>query len=166
GSDNPVPHVPNLGAVGRPETGANRGDFPVLNEDVRDLVEAPARIDHAAALQEQRPRHSGPPDRFAASASSGRPPASRYSTAVRTATPFVTWSRITLCGPSATRESISTPRFIGPGCMMVMGRATFSSRSAVTPKTRQYSLTLGTNPSSIRSNLSRSTFITSPHLLT
>src|SRR5207249_11982188 len=51
-------------------------------------------------------------------------------------TPFVTWSRITLCGPSATRESISTPRFMGPGCMMVMGRPAFSSRSAVTPKTR------------------------------
>src|SRR5205823_5807128 len=86
--DNLVPHVPYLGAVGRPEPGANRGDFPILNEDVRDLVEAPARIDHAAALQEQRPHHSGPPDRFAASASSGRPPANRYSTAIRTATPF------------------------------------------------------------------------------
>src|SRR3989454_4595198 len=32
GGDNLVPHVPYLGAVGRPETGANRGDFPVLNE--------------------------------------------------------------------------------------------------------------------------------------
>src|SRR2546426_11522499 len=136
GGDNLVPHVPNLGAVGRPEAGAKRGDFPVLNEDVRDLVEAPARVDHAAALQEQRLHHSGPPDRFAASASSGRPPANRYSTAIRTATPFVTCSRITLWGPSATRASISTPRFMGPGCMIVMGRAAFSSRSAVTPKTR------------------------------
>src|SRR5881397_2608430 len=136
GGDNLVPHVPNLGAVGRPETGANRGDFPVLNEDVRDLVEAPARVDHAAALQEQGPHHSGPPDRFAASASSGRPPASRYSTAIRTATPLVTWSRITLCGPSATRESISTPRFIGPGCMMSRSFGARSRRSAVTPNTR------------------------------
>src|SRR2546430_1312619 len=112
------------------------GDRAVLDEDVGDLVEALARLDHAAPLEEQRPHHSGPPEPLAASASSGRPPASRYSTAIRTATPFVTWSRITLCGPSATRESISTPRFMGPGCMMVMGRPAFSSRSAVTPKTR------------------------------
>ena len=35
--------------------------------------------------------------------------------AMRIATPLVTWSRMTLCGPSATSESISTPRFIGPG---------------------------------------------------
>src|SRR5204862_426761 len=67
----------------------------------------------------------------------GRPElADRYSTAIRTATPYVTWSRITLCGPSATRESISTPRFMGPGCMMVRGRGAFSRRSSVTPNTR------------------------------
>ncbi len=37
--------------------------------------------------------------------------------AMRMATPLVTCSRITDCEPSATRESISTPRFIGPGCI-------------------------------------------------
>ena len=37
------------------------------------------------------------------------------STAMRTAMPFVTCSRMTDCGPSATALSISTPRFIGPG---------------------------------------------------
>ena len=36
---------------------------------------------------------------------------------MRTASPFVTWSRMTLCGPSATSLSISTPRLIGPGCI-------------------------------------------------
>ena len=41
------------------------------------------------------------------------------STAMRTARPFATWRRITDCGPSATSESISTPRFIGPGCMTI-----------------------------------------------
>jgi hypothetical protein len=38
-------------------------------------------------------------------------------TAMRTAMPKVTCDRMTACGPSATAESISTPRFIGPGCI-------------------------------------------------
>ena len=47
-------------------------------------------------------------------------PPSRYKTAIRTATPFVTCSRITdRRGSSATSLAISTPRFIGPGCMMI-----------------------------------------------
>ena len=46
------------------------------------------------------------------------------STAMRTATPISTCSRIKDCGPSATIESISTPRFIGPGCITsASGRA-------------------------------------------
>ena len=36
---------------------------------------------------------------------------------MRTATPLLTCSRITERGPSATSEEISTPRFMGPGCM-------------------------------------------------
>ena len=40
-----------------------------------------------------------------------------WSTAMRTATPISTCSRMTDCAPSATIESISTPRFIGPGCI-------------------------------------------------
>jgi hypothetical protein len=36
---------------------------------------------------------------------------------MRTATPISTCSRISDCAPSATMESISTPRFIGPGCI-------------------------------------------------
>src|SRR5258708_32616811 len=43
-----------------------------------------------------------------------RVPARRYRTAIRTATPFVTWSVITDCGPAATSAAISTPSFIGP----------------------------------------------------
>src|SRR5207248_9372936 len=129
-----APHVAYLGAVGSAEARLHRGNLAVLDEHVRRLVEPATRVDHPPALEQQRPHHSVP--RLAASASSGRPPASRYSTAIRTATPFVTWSRITLCGPSATRESISTPRFMGPGCMMVRGRGAFSRRSSVTPNTR------------------------------
>ena len=40
-------------------------------------------------------------------------------TAIRTAMPKVTCGRITECLPSATAESISTPRFIGPGCITI-----------------------------------------------
>src|SRR5688500_17260496 len=35
----------------------------------------------------------------------------RYSTAIRTARPFVTCCKIPLCGPSAMSELISMPRF-------------------------------------------------------
>ena len=34
---------------------------------------------------------------------------------MRTATPLVTWSRMTEYGLSATSGEISTPRFTGPG---------------------------------------------------
>ena len=59
----------------------------------------------------------------------GRWRASACSTAMRTATPISTCSRITLRASSATLESISTPRFIGPGCMTRasgLARASFS----------------------------------------
>ena len=42
---------------------------------------------------------------------------------MRTATPLRTWSRITDCGPSATSEAISMPRFIGCGCMTMASGA-------------------------------------------
>ena len=51
------------------------------------------------------------------------------STAMRTATPISTWSRMTLREWSAMVEAISTPRFMGPGCMMSasgLARASFS----------------------------------------
>ena len=48
------------------------------------------------------------------------------STAMRTATPLLTCSRITERGPSATSDEISTPRFIGPGCITrTLGDASF-----------------------------------------
>src|SRR5262249_11605865 len=47
------------------------------------------------------------------------PPVSRYSTAMRTATPFVTWSRMREGSASATSLAISTPRLIGPGCSTI-----------------------------------------------
>ncbi len=47
-------------------------------------------------------------------------------TAIRTAMPNVTCGRMTERAPSATADSISTPRFIGPGCMTIAsGLASF-----------------------------------------
>ena len=46
------------------------------------------------------------------------PPLIRNNTAMRTARPLVTRSRITERSPSAMSLSISTPRLIGPGCMI------------------------------------------------
>src|SRR5258708_38068147 len=57
----------------------------------------------------------------------GQFPARMLITAMRTAMPKVTCGRITECGPSATEESISTPRFIGPGRMTM---ASYSARAS------------------------------------
>ena len=44
-------------------------------------------------------------------------PSRRNRTAMRTATPLATWRVMTERGRSATSAAISTPRFMGPGCM-------------------------------------------------
>ena len=54
-------------------------------------------------------------------------------TAIRTAMPKVTCGRITECEPSATAESISMPRFIGPGCMTMASGLASASFSGVRP---------------------------------
>ena len=61
------------------------------------------------------------------------PPPSRYSTPMRTATPLVTWSRITERSPSATLEASSMPRLMGPGCMMITSLESFASLSRSSP---------------------------------
>jgi len=61
------------------------------------------------------------------------PPASKYSTAIRTATPFSTWFRISENGPSATSESISIPRLIGPGWSTITSSFASSSRLRFNP---------------------------------
>ena len=65
----------HLRALGRSNPRSYRGDLAVLDQQVGHLVEAAARVDHAPPFEEQGSYHSEP--RFAASASSGRPPASR-----------------------------------------------------------------------------------------
>ena len=70
---------------------------------------------------------------------------------MRTATPFETCSRITENGPSATAESISTPRFIGPGCITITSPAARRRRSGVSPNSVKYSRTDGMKWPCIRS---------------
>src|ERR1044071_766589 len=75
------------GAFGVVSCALQAVDLAIDDCDVGHLIDVLGRIDDAAALENQR-AHAGPPLAF--SASSGRPPESRYSTAIRTATPFVT----------------------------------------------------------------------------
>ena len=79
--------------IGCAAAASHAGDLAILNQQIADFVHVAARIDDPSSPKQDRSRggggHSLPPP-FAASASSARPPASRYSTAIRTATPFVT----------------------------------------------------------------------------
>ncbi len=52
---------------------------------------------------------------------------------MRTATPLRTWAVTTLAGSSATSAAISTPRFIGPGCMTIAPWRIRRARAAVRP---------------------------------
>ena len=73
----------------------------------------------------------------------------------------MTCSRITEYGPSATSLAISTPRFIGPGCMMMTSSAAPASRALVRPKSSKYSLIEGIAIRPCRSSWMRSIMITS-----
>ncbi len=88
------------------QTRADIGDAAVLDQEPAAHVEVCRRIDQARVAEG---------DALAAHA---RPRASASSTAMRIATPISTcsWMRLT-SRSSATVELISTPRFIGPGCI-------------------------------------------------
>ena len=58
---------------------------------------------------------------------------------MRTAMPLVTCSRITLRSPSASSLSISTPRLIGPGCMMMALGLSHEARVLLRPNMLVYS---------------------------
>src|SRR5690606_877366 len=92
-------------------------------------------------------------------------PATMLSTAMRTAMPKVTCGRITLCGPSATAESISTPRLIGPGCMTMASGLAQRRRSVVRPKLLKYSWLEGSSAPLMRSFCRRSVMTTSQSLM-
>src|SRR5690606_23739519 len=108
-------------AVGRDDVDARGGDDTVLDQEVAGLVETGGGIDQMGIDEQGAPggeravglgrgHHIGP-------GALGRLRDRASSTAMRTATPISTCSRITERLSSATALSISTPRFIGPGCM-------------------------------------------------
>ncbi len=70
---------------------------------------------------------------------------------MRTATPLRTWSITRVWGRSATSPAISTPRFIGPGCMITASGPSASTRRRVSPNRAVYSRSDGTSASVIRS---------------
>jgi hypothetical protein len=88
-------------------------------------------------------------------------PASMAITAMRTAMPKVTWGRITAWLPSATAESISTPRFIGPGCMTMASGLASASFSGVRPQDLKNSCVEGSRAPCMRSFCRRSIITTS-----
>ncbi len=104
-----------LRVVRSPDVTTDCCNGAIDEQHVSDAIHLLRWIENAPTREKYRARHGAPFPALADSASSGRPPDRRYNTAIRTATPFVTCGSITLWGPSATSESISTPRFIGPG---------------------------------------------------
>ena len=111
-------------AVGVPAGGslAKRRHLPRGDVQRGGAIHAVPRIDHApVSYFDLHPIKALP--QF---------PARMLITAIRTAMPKVT-CRITECLPSATAESISTPRFIGPGCMTIASGLASFNFSTVSP---------------------------------
>ena len=102
--DRPI-RLDDGGAIGPAQRRTEIRDQPIAHQQIADDIDPGA--DDAR------------PGRTACQGSFRRLPRdSMSSTAMRTATPISTCSLITLrTGSSATALSISTPRFIGPGCM-------------------------------------------------
>ena len=84
---------------------------------------------------------------------------------MRTAIPNVTCDKITLCGPSTTAESISTPRLIGPGCITMASGLASCNLCGVKPKALKYSWLEGSNAPLIRSFCKRNMMMTSQPLI-
>ena len=101
-----------LGHAGRADAALGLADHAVGDQQVAGKIEIARGIDDPGVGEQDRAavgQHEAHAfGRFRDSAS---------STAMRTATPISTCSRMSDCAPSATIESISTPRFIGPGCI-------------------------------------------------
>ena len=103
------------------ELRAQLHDSPLADAQIQMRVEPRRGIDHAPAAHQRRPA------RLAHDA----PRTSRNSTAIRIASPAETCASIRLCAPCATSEVISTPSFIGPGCITTACGAADATRSAV-----------------------------------
>ena len=118
GRDQLAAAVDHFGAfrhAGGADAALGLADDAVGDQQVADDIEVARRIDDPRVGEQDR---AAVRQHFATSCHAfGRFRDSASSTAMRTATPISTCSRISDCAPSATIESISTPRFIGPGCM-------------------------------------------------
>ena len=106
-----IDDVGALGHAGGADAALRIADHAVGDQHVADAVEIARGIDQAGVGEQDRAAIGQHVHAF------GRLRASASSTAIRTATPISTCSRISDCAPSATMELISTPRFIGPGCI-------------------------------------------------
>src|SRR5438552_1002025 len=146
----------------RVDVSAEGGDHAVVDADVEGRIETGNRIENARASDDEILLRGVLDEQHHATSSTDSvliptgPLVSRsYSTAILVTRPARTCVSISASAWSATRGSISTPRFIGPGCITFCpGR----SRSGVIPQRAVYSRRLGTNaaPSSMRSRCIRS----------
>jgi len=118
GGDDLAAAIDDLGALGH-AGGANTAlgfaDCAVGDQKVAGKIQLARRIDDPRVGEQDRAAFAAIGQH--ADHAFGRLRDMASSTAMRTATPISTCSRISDCAPSATMESISTPRFIGPGCM-------------------------------------------------
>src|SRR5437588_8493994 len=147
----------------RVESLADRRDRAGVNAHVEDGVDPLHRVEHAGAAHDDvlsgtilDVQHHATSAAASARTPTGPPVSTSYRTAMRMTRPERTCVSTSASTESATRGSISTPRFIGPGCMTFWpGR----SRSGVTPQRAAYSRRLGTKlaPASMRSCCMRRT---------
>src|SRR3990172_10632334 len=140
--------------LGRPADAGNKA--VIADKEIGDFVPVVGRVHEPPAADQQR--HDA---RLGSGETPGDPPMISAMMAMRTAMPFVTCGRITERGPSATAESISSPRFIGPGCMTIASGLAYASFSGVRPYRLKYSCALGTSEPCMRSRCRRSIMMTS-----
>src|SRR4030042_1432381 len=119
-------------------------DLTAFDENIQASIGSAGRVHNPGVLDQQVHR-----ELLSVSLS---PPTNRYRRAIPTATPLVTWSKITEKGPSATSGEIPTPRFIGPGCMMRTSGLALLRPSRFKPKNREYSRRVGKKPPPWRSS--------------
>src|SRR5690606_9633092 len=109
GRDDLAAAIDDLGALGHAgsaDAALGLADEAVGDQEVTQEIEVARRIDDPGVGEQDRAA-VGQHHAF------GRLRDKASSTAMRTATPISTCSRMSDCAPSATLESISTPRFIG-----------------------------------------------------
>src|SRR5581483_9357836 len=134
-------------------------DHPLLDRDAQALVDALHRVDHPSLEHERAGAAVAAGEHHVTPAATGAGVAATvsrsYSTAMRTTSPERTCSVTSAASESATRGSISTPRFIGPGCITTCPRRT---RSGVIAQRAAYSRSEGTkaSPGRMRSLCMRS----------